>query len=129
MRKRSEILVLAHGGWGKVLAEKISMIIGPVEGVTEIALNSSDSPENYMEKVEKKLSHMPDNCLIITDIAGGTPSNVALQLSRKFKVHILSGLNSIMLIEAIMNKDIPFTSEIVEEIKSASIENCKYLKI
>lgn len=124
-----EILLLTHGGWGQVLTEKLTMIVGPVEGVTEISLESTDSPESYMKRVEKKLNKMPSDCLVITDIAGGTPSNVALQLSRKFNIHILSGLNSIMLIEAIMKKEEPFTNEIVNEIKNAAIENCKHLKI
>lgn len=72
---------------------------------------------------------MPANSLIITDIAGGTTSNAALKLSQKYKIHILSGLSAIMLIEAIIRQNRPFTDESIKEINEAAIMNCQHLKV
>lgn len=127
--KKSEILLLTHGGWGETLKEKLAMIIGNVEGVSEIALNPVDTSDEFLAKVENKLKIMPENSLIITDIFGGTTSNAALRMSQKYKVHILTGLNSIMLIEAIMRRDLPFTEESVNEIREAAVMNCQHLKL
>ena len=72
---------------------------------------------------------MSANSLIITDIAGGTTSNAALKLSQKYKIHILSGLSAIMLIEAIIRQNRPFTDESIKEINEAAIMNCQHLKV
>ncbi|PTY79366.1 hypothetical protein B5V89_06185 [Heyndrickxia sporothermodurans] len=126
---RHEILLLTHGGWGSTLVEKLSMIIGTVKGVSEIALTPLDSSEDFLQKVEGKLKEMPIDSLIITDIAGGTTSNVALSLSQKYNIQILSGLNSMMLIEAVMRQNQPFTEESVKEIKEAALLSCQHLKL
>lgn len=124
-----EILLLTHGGWGAALAEKLTMIIGQIKGVSEIALNPSDTSEDFLQRVEHKVKEMPINSLIITDIAGGTTSNVALSLTQKYKIQILSGLNSMMLIEAVMRQNQPFTEEIVKEIREAALMSCQHLKL
>ncbi|MFD1446796.1 PTS sugar transporter subunit IIA [Oceanobacillus profundus] len=126
---QSEILLLTHGGWGETLMDKLTMIIGQIKGVSEIALNPSDTPEDFLKKVEQKIKKMPANSLIITDIAGGTTSNAALKLSQKYKIHILSGLSAIMLIEAIIRQNRPFTDESIKEINEAAIMNCQHLKV
>ncbi|WP_206207800.1 PTS sugar transporter subunit IIA [Virgibacillus profundi] len=126
---KHEILLLTHGGWGETLAKTLTMIIGQIEGVSEIALNPSDSPEDFFQKVECKVKKMPTNSLIITDIAGGTTSNVALKLSQNYNINILSGLSSIMLIEAVMRQNRPFTEESLNEIKEATLMNCQHLKV
>ncbi|MCM3399939.1 PTS sugar transporter subunit IIA [Oceanobacillus profundus] len=126
---QSEILLLTHGGWAETLMDKLTMIIGQIKGVSEIALNPSDTPEDFLQKVEQKIKKMPANSLIITDIAGGTTSNAALMLSQKYKIHILSGLSAIMLIEAIIRQNRPFTDESIKEINEAAIMNCQHLKV
>lgn len=126
---KSEILLLTHGGWGETLINKLTMIIGQIKGVSEIALNPSDTPEYFLQKVEQKVIKMPANSLIITDIVGGTTSNIALKLSQEYKINILSGLSAIMLIEAIMRQNNPFTDESIKEIKEAAIMNCQHLKV
>lgn len=126
---RHEILLLTHGGWGSTLVEKLAMIIGKVEGVSEVALNPLDSSEDFLQKVECKVMEMPKHSLIITDIAGGTTSNVALSLSQKYQFQILSGLNSMMLIEAVMRQNQPFTEESVGEIREAALLSCQHLKL
>ncbi|WP_190279557.1 PTS sugar transporter subunit IIA [Ornithinibacillus gellani] len=126
---RNEILLLTHGGWGETLVDKLTMIIGQIKGVSEIALNPSDSPEDFLLKVEEKIKTMPANSLVITDIVGGTTSNMALMLSKKYDIHILSGLSSMMLIEAVMRQNQPYTEDSVNEIKEAAIMNCQQLKL
>lgn len=127
--KQYEILLLTHGGWGEVLKNKLAMIIGKIEGVNEIALNPVDTSDEFLQRVENKVKMMPENSLIITDILGGTTSNIALRLSQKYKIQILTGLNAIMLIEAIMRQKQPFTEESVNEIREAAIMNCQHLKV
>lgn len=127
--KKYEILLLTHGGWGETLRRTLEMIVGPIDGVKEVALEKKDTPETFYNKVEIEVKKMPNNSLIITDIVGGTTSNVALMVSRNYKIHILSGLSSIMLIEAVTRQNETLTEEAIDEIKTAALMNCQCLEL
>lgn len=103
---KAEILLLTHGGWGTKLVHSLKMIVGEIEGVYEIALTPVDTFEEFYQRVKSKLKDMPEDSLIITDIFGGTTSNVAARLSLDFKVNVISGLNAPMLLEAITSREI-----------------------
>lgn len=124
-----EILLLTHGGWGLTLKEKLTMIIGEIHGVSEIALEPSDTTETFLQKVKERVTKMPANSLIITDIAGGTTSNIALTFSKDYQINILSGLNSMMLMEAVMRQKHPFTAESVAQIREAALLSCQHLQL
>ncbi|GEN88994.1 PTS fructose transporter subunit IIA [Oceanobacillus sp. FSL W8-0428] len=127
--KTYEILLLTHGGWGMTLKEKLTMIIGEIHGVSEVALEPSDTTETFLQKVKEKVTKMPADSLILTDIAGGTTSNIALTFSKDYQINILSGLNSMMLMEAIMRQKQPFTAESVAQIREAALLSCQHLRL
>ncbi|GGP10194.1 PTS sugar transporter subunit IIA [Oceanobacillus neutriphilus] len=127
--KTYEILLLTHGGWGMTLKEKLTMIIGKIHGVSEVALEPSDTTETFLQKVKEKVTKMPADSLILTDIAGGTTSNIALTFSKDYQINILSGLNSMMLMEAIMRQNQPFTTESVAQIREAALLSCQHLQL
>jgi len=125
--KKKEILLLTHGGWGTKLIQSLKMIIGEIDGVYEIALNPSDTFKEFYERVKSKLEEMPEDSLVITDIFGGTTSNVAVRLSMDFKVNVVSGLNAPMLLEAITlidNDEFDFADKLVD----AGRASCKNVK-
>lgn len=116
--KKQPILLLTHNGWGESLLRSVSMIVGKIEEVYEVPLFSEDSLEDYKIRVEKQIQELKyeNKLLIITDIKGGTTSNVALSLSRKYELLIVSGLSSQILLECVLNQDGEFTKESVESI-------------
>lgn len=121
---KAEILLLTHGGWGIKLVESLRMIVGEIEGVYEIALTPVDTFEEFYQKVKDKLTDMPENSLIITDIFGGTTSNVAARLSMDFKVNVMSGLNAPMLLEAITSREINGKID-MDSLVNAGKASCK----
>jgi D-glucosaminate-specific PTS system IIA component len=124
---KAEILLLTHGGWGTKLLDSLKMIIGETEGVYEVALAPMDTFDEFYQKVKAKIQSMPENSLIITDIFGGTTSNVAARLSVDFKINVVSGLSAPILLEAITSRECGDFSNIADKLVDVGRESCKNL--
>ncbi len=125
MGKELEILLLTHGDWGKYIIEAGKMIVGNVDRVSQISLNPADTFEEFYEKVENKVSEMKEGSLIITDIFGGTTTNVAAKLSLSYKINIISGLNAPLLFEALLNIDSINEDSVLDNIVEEGRDSCK----
>ena len=125
MEKGLEILLLTHGDWGKYIIDAGKMIVGNVDRVSQISLNPADTFEEFYEKVENKVSEMKEGSLIITDIFGGTTTNVAAKLSLSYKINIISGLNAPLLFEALLNIDSINEDSVLDSIVEEGRDSCK----
>ena len=89
---RTGILVLTHGQAGEQLIRKSAeMIIGPIDAIAAVPLMPGQSPEEYRVEVERVLRTMPAQNLILTDLFGGTPSNLAAALSADWPLWVVLG--------------------------------------
>ena len=125
MEKKLEILLLTHGDWGKYIIEAGKMIVGNVDCVSHIALNPADTFEEFYEAVEKKISSMGEGSLVITDIFGGTTTNVAAKASLSYNINIISGLSAPLLFEALLNIDSIDEESTLDRIVEEGKDSCK----
>lgn len=100
MNEKPQILLLTHGGWGMSLVKGVRMILGTVDFVSEVALMPEMTLPEYLAKVRAEVEKMPEGSLILTDVFGGTTTNVGARLGRDFGIKVYSGLNAPMLLEA-----------------------------
>lgn len=97
---KREILLLTHGGWGMSLLKGIEMLLGKVEFVHEIPLEPAYTLPEYMQLVREHAETMASGSLILTDLIGGTTSNVAAVIGNQTGIKVFCGLNAPMLLEA-----------------------------
>ncbi len=100
MANKRRIVLLTHGGWGLALTRGIEMILGPVDFVREIPLTPSATFAEYLDHVESYVSGLSPDSLIMTDMLGGTPSNVAAVVGNRLGIRVFCGLCAPMLITA-----------------------------
>lgn len=100
MKEKPQILILTHGGWGMSMMKGIQMILGAVDFVSEVPLLPETTFSEYYEKVEKIVASLPKNSIIMTDVFGGTTTNVGAKLGRDYNIKVYSGLNAAMLLDA-----------------------------
>lgn len=120
------ILLLTHGKWGEELIKGAEMIVGPVKNIYAFPLDMEQSVEGFMLEVEERLKENPA-AIILTDLFGGTTSNVALMLSRKYKCSVLSGLDIAMLIAADEYRTRYKGGELLDAILKKTRMNCQNL--
>jgi PTS system mannose-specific IIA component len=93
-------LVLTHGGLARELLAAATVIAGNTEGFEALSLEWNDDFEAARAKVAAALARLEagDGILILTDMFGGTPCNVALTFQQPGRVEILTGVNLPMVL-------------------------------
>lgn len=100
------VAVLCHGNWGKELIEDIKKLFGLKNKFLVFPLLPNMSVEEYREEVEKVLKVAPQNTILISDLYGGTTSNIAIYMGMKYNLNAISGLNLPLILEVDKEKEI-----------------------
>lgn len=90
------ILILTHGGLGReLLAAALKVNAGPLEAFEAVCLGWNDRIEEARAKVGSAIGRLDQGSgvLVLTDMFGSTPSNVAMSFLAPGKVEVLTGVN------------------------------------
>jgi mannose PTS system EIIA component len=102
------ILIVAHGAFGEALIHSASHVIGkrPLR-VRQVGLTVHDDPEAILPQARDLVRQLDegDGVLVLTDIYGATPGNIALQLLVPGRVEGIAGVNLPMLIRALTYRE------------------------
>lgn len=93
-------VILTHGGLAGELVEAAGMILGRRPSFEAVSLAWTDSFEEAAEKARKALDGLDidGGVLILTDMYGGTPYNVAASFHRPGEIEVVSGVNLPMVV-------------------------------
>ena len=101
------ILLISHGHFAKGLKESAEMLCGACPQVFAVCLDSSDSPEVFVDKLSRayESASVYGKVLVLCDLLGGTPCNLALQLlADRDGAVLLAGMNLPMLMTAVLQE-------------------------
>ena len=122
------IVIVSHANLGDALIRAAEMITGPAESLYSVPLLPDDSPESFGEKLETVLQDVKgQETLILIDLFGGTPYNVAARQVLKEHVECVTGANLPMLLELVMSRDDATLSQLAEDIAQAGQGSVKNL--
>lgn len=95
------LLVVTHGRLAGELENAARRIVGDVAAMASISLDWDDDVVDARRRIEEGIGRVAvdGRVLILTDMFGGTPSNVALSLLEPGKVDVVTGVNLPMLIK------------------------------
>ncbi len=100
------VVVAAHGDLADALLATAELICGQLDDVHAVGLLPTDSPESYTERFLAAAGDPDRPLLVLTDLAGGTPHNVALLATRQLpRASLISGVNLAVLLEAATSVD------------------------
>lgn len=102
------ILIIAHGTLAESLIHCASHVLGkrPMR-VRQLGVTIHDDPEALLPQAHDLIAHLDDGngVLILTDIYGASPCNLASKLLQPGRVEGLAGVNLPMLIRALTYRD------------------------
>ncbi|MFA5907089.1 MAG: PTS fructose transporter subunit IIA [Desulfobacula sp.] len=115
------ILLVTHANLGNALIETVEFISGKKEThISAVSINIQEDPEILRKKIKKAISDVKTDkgVIILTDMFGGTPSNLSYSFLEEGQVEVISGVNLPILFKAVnsrskMNMD-ALTSVLVE---------------
>ena len=123
------ILIISHGAFGEALIHGASHVLGkrPLH-VRQVGVTIHDDPDAILPQAKDLVRQLDSGhgVLVLTDILGATPSNIATRLLEPGRVEGLSGASLPMLIRAITYRDEPLSS-VVEKAMSGGREGMVHL--
>lgn len=103
------IVVVTHSGLGEALIEAAESIMeAPLDAATAVSVDLKQSAEAMREKIGNGIKTVDQGrgVLILTDMFGGTPSNLSLSFLEEGRIEVLTGVNLPLVIRAAkMRKD------------------------
>jgi mannose PTS system EIIA component len=115
------LLIVTHCDLGKEFLNAAEFIVGRLEGVEVISITQTSDSEKIRKLIEDKLSilNKGKGVLILTDMFGGTPSNLSLSFLKDELVEVLTGVNLPMVIAIAQNRSRLTLSELAEKAQEA----------
>ena len=98
------IVVVTHSELGDALIDAAEFITGgPPESVVSVSIDLNENADKLRKKIAKAIKSVTqkEGVLILTDMFGGTPSNLSYSFLEEGRVEVLSGVNLPILIKAI----------------------------
>jgi PTS system mannose-specific IIA component len=120
------IVLVAHCNLADEFLQTLKLIGGEIDNICPVRFNPDDSAEASLKKIAEAVRKVDRGAgvLILTDMFGGTPSNLSLSLLEEGKVEVLTGVNLPMLIKLVnsRNKNITLI-ELAQDIKRCGQKN------
>lgn len=95
------LVVVTHGDIGRAMLDALQHIVGPQEGVRNVAIAPADDMEARRAEILDAIGNVGGGrgVVVMTDMFGGTPSNLALSALSQEGVEVIAGVNLPMLIK------------------------------
>ena len=121
------LMIITHGNLALELRSAMEHMIGDQNDIEILSITPEDDIDIQKNNIEKKLKELNQGkgVIILTDVFGGTPSNLALNFLEPGVVEIMSGVNLPMLIKICQLRDKNIL-EVIQEGKNAAQ---KYISI
>ena len=100
-------LAVTHGQLAHELVAAAEMIVGEISHIQAVSIGWHDDVNDARREIERRIAEVEDGAgvLILTDMFGGTPSNIAFSFHEPGKVDVVTGVNLPMIIKIATQKD------------------------
>ena len=121
------IVLVTHGEFATGIVTSLELVYGKSENLETVTIHSSETLKEIIKNIQDKITGFNDNLptVIITDIAGGSTTQAALEiLSSNENIYLLTGLSLGLLLEVVL-ADMTDSDEENKEILREIIENTR----
>ncbi len=114
------IIIVTHSDFGARLLEAASLIMGEDRGCCSIGVDISKPMQDIIDQLKQKVVELDSGkgVIILTDMFGGTPTNISLSLLSYTRLEVITGVNLPMVLKALGNREKKL-SDLAQEIKAA----------
>ncbi len=117
------LVVVAHAGLAAELISAAEMIVGKIEGSTAVEIRPEDSVDQIRAALTTAIESVAsEGVIIMTDMFGGTPSNMSLSFLDENRIEVLTGVNLPMLIKFASDRSRFGVAELAAQIRDTGRE-------
>ena len=94
------LILVTHGHLAEQFVEAMEHVVGPQDAVETICIGPDDDVEQRRQEIADAIGRVDtgSGAIVLTDLFGGTPSNLAISLLDTGRVEVIAGINLPMLI-------------------------------
>ncbi|UCH74213.1 MAG: PTS sugar transporter subunit IIA [Rhodospirillales bacterium] len=122
------MVLVTHGRLAAEFIDALEHILGPQEKVAAICIGPDDDMEQRRDDILRSVADVDDGdgVVLLTDMFGGTPSNLAISIMKEAKVEVIAGVNLPMLIKL---SDMRDGHSLAEAVEQAQESGRKYINV
>jgi PTS system mannose-specific IIA component len=119
------VLITTHGNLGSELIKAAELIRGSLKGIVHVSVDQTKGVEDLKREISTGIKKLDQGqgVLILTDLFGGTPSNISLSFLKEGKVEVITGVNLPMLLKLPDIREGASLKEFAQYIKDYGIKN------
>ena len=94
------VILVTHGHLAEEFVRAMEHVVGRQEAVATVCIGPNDDVEKRRREIADAIKEVDsgDGVVILTDLFGGTPSNLAISLMEAGRIEVIAGINLPMLI-------------------------------
>ena len=117
------LVLVTHAGLAGALKSAAEMIVGSIDTCASVEVAPGEHADEIMARVVSAVEGVSgDGAIIMTDLFGGTPSNMAMSFLKEGRIEVLTGVNLPMLIEFCSKRGHMPVAELAAELQRSGRE-------
>ena len=112
------LLVVSHGTLAGELVDAVRRIVADVDALEAVSIGWDVDMEEAGKRIQEAIARVDrgSGVLVLTDMFGGTPSNLALSLLEPGRIEVVTGVNLPMLIKCVNLREEAELSEVARRV-------------
>ena len=122
------LVLVTHGQLAAALRAALEHVVGPLEGVATVCIDADDDMETRRRDILAGVRAVDagQGVIVLTDMFGGTPSNLAISIMDNASVEVIAGVNLPMLVKLAGLRD---SASLNDAAAAAEQAGRKYIRI
>ncbi len=122
------VVLVTHGRLAEEFRNAVEHVVGPQENLETVAIGAEDDIEQRRKDIIDAVARVEGGfgVIVLTDMFGGTPSNLAISVMEAGRVEVIAGMNLPMLIKL---SSIRKSDDMAAAIEAAQAAGRKYINV
>ena len=112
-------VVVSHGQLASELLSAAETVVGPIEHILAVSIGWHDDVDMAKDEIDRaiKQAEQGSGVIVLTDMFGGTPTNISAMFLKENEVEIVTGVNLPMIIKFATSERTGKLNEVAKEIE------------
>jgi PTS system mannose-specific IIA component len=117
-------VIVTHGQLAGELLAAAEMIVGPVKHITSVSIGWHDDVDMAHNEIERAIQRVQEGrgVLLLTDMFGGTPTNIASMFLAEDEVEVVTGVNLPMVIKLASQQEEESLGDVARRVRNQGQE-------
>jgi PTS system mannose-specific IIA component len=122
------MVLVTHGRLAAEFIAALEHVVGPQRNIVAVCIGAEDDMEERRKEIIDAVARVDDGTgvVVLTDMFGGTPSNLAISIIDKAKVEVIAGVNLPMLVKLASVRN---SEKLADAVNSAREAGRKYINV